>query len=44
MDPYALQYYGAYCSNSAVNQCKIFSTNTPDEQKTIPELKKYIKT
>jgi hypothetical protein len=35
---------GAHCSNSAVDQFNIFSTDTPDEGKSIPEYKKCFKT
>jgi hypothetical protein len=42
-NPDALQHYGAYCSNSAVDQFKIFSTDTPDEKKTHPELKRFLR-
>jgi hypothetical protein len=41
--PDALQYERAYWSNSAVDQFKIFSTDIPDERKTIPEFKKCFK-
>jgi hypothetical protein len=39
-----LQYYGAYCSNSTADQFEIFSTEIPDERKTIPVLKKCFNT
>jgi hypothetical protein len=34
-----LQYYRAYGSNSAVDQLKIFNTETADKRKTILKLK-----
>jgi hypothetical protein len=43
-DPDVLQYYGVYCSNSAADNFKIFSTDIPDERKIISELNKCFKT
>jgi hypothetical protein len=43
-DPNALQYSGVYCSNSVADEFEIFSTNIPDQRKTISELNKCFET
>jgi hypothetical protein len=41
-NPNVLQYYGVYCSNNAADLFERFSTNTPDDRKTISELQKCV--
>jgi hypothetical protein len=43
-DPDALQYYGAYCKDSAADQFEIFCSDTENDTKTVPGLKKCFET